>query len=146
MALGRTVDELLDGVSSSELSEYVALRALEPLPNERLEILLATLIAVTINVHRDEDTDAVDPMQFLPWLASEGDDDPAQRRVGDMVATIEGLNAAFGGRDLRPEIRDRRSETGDLRPEDGDRRPETGDQRPESGEWRAESGDLRPEI
>ena len=116
MALGRTVDELLDGVSSRELSEYVALRNLELLPNERLEILLATLIAVTINIHRDEDADAVDPMQFLPWLASEDDDDPAQQRVEDMVATIEMLNSAFGGRDLRTETADQRSETADREP------------------------------
>lgn len=102
MALGRTVDELLDGVSSRELSEYMALRSLELLPNERLELLLATLIAVTVNIHRDPDSDTVEPVQFLPWLAGDDDDDQVvQRTAEEMVATIEMLNAAFGGQDLR---------------------------------------------
>lgn len=102
MALGRTVDELLDGVSSHELSEYVALRHIELLPNERLELLLATLIAVTINLHQDpEKGEPVEALDFLPWLRDDDDDEPGEKSTDDMVAMIEMLNTAFGGVDLR---------------------------------------------
>lgn len=101
MALGRTVDELLDGVTSRELSEYMALRHIELLPNERLELLLATLIAVTVNVHQDPDRgEQVEALDFLPWLRDD-DDEPEEKSADDMVAMIEMLNTAFGGVDLR---------------------------------------------
>ena len=101
MALGRSVDELLDGVSSRELSEYMALRHIELLPNERLELLLATLIAVTVNLHQDHERgEAVEPLDFLPWLRDD-EDEAEEKSQDDMVAMIEMLNTAFGGADLR---------------------------------------------
>lgn len=107
MALGRTVDELLDEVSSRELSEYAALRHLELLPNERVELLLATLIAVTINVHRDpEKGEPVEALDFLPWLQDDDDDETDEKGTDDMVAMIEMLNTAFGGVDLREKAGD----------------------------------------
>lgn len=105
LALGRTVDELLDDVSSQEISEYLALRQLELLPNERIEMLLATLIAITVNVHRNPDRDEpVDALDFLPWLRA--DDEADEKTTDDMVSMIEMLNTAFGGVDLREKAGD----------------------------------------
>jgi hypothetical protein len=104
LALHMTVDELLDRTSSQELSEWWAYCSIEPLPNERQEMLLADIAAILTNVHRDRDhTSEVTPLDFLPWLDNNSyetsDDEPMHPDA--MVAYVEALNAAFGGQDLR---------------------------------------------
>lgn len=104
LALRMTVDELLDRTSSQELSEWRAYCSIEPLPNERQEVLLANIAAILTNVHRDRDhTSEVTPLDFMPWLDNNSyetsDDEPMHPDA--MVAYVEALNAAFGGQDLR---------------------------------------------
>lgn len=105
LALRMTVDELLDRTSSQELSEWRAYCSIEPLPNERQEMLLANIAAILTNVHRDRDhTSEVTPLDFLPWLDNdsyETSDDDEPMHPDAMVAYVEALNAAFGGQDLR---------------------------------------------
>lgn len=98
-----TVDELLDRTSSQELSEWRAYCSIEPLPNERQEMLLANIAAVLVNAHRDQERSSeVTPLDFMPWLdnysygtSDDGIDPDA------MAAKVEALNIAFGGQDLR---------------------------------------------
>lgn len=96
--------ELLAKISSRELSEWMALASLEPLGLERIELLLAQLLALTANVHRGEDDDPMSAWDFLPWWP---DTNPAavSRPDGqspeEMLALVEALNQAFGGQDLR---------------------------------------------
>ena len=64
-------------------------------------MLLASLLALTANVHRDSDSRALTALDFLPWMQDEDEDDDG-RSPEDMIRMIEALNAAFGGQDLRP--------------------------------------------
>lgn len=93
--------ELLARISSRELSEWMALASMELLGQERIELLLAQLLALTTNVNRSEDDDPVSAMDFLPWWP----ETPASRSDGqspeEMLALVEALNQAFGGQDLR---------------------------------------------
>lgn len=104
LALHMTVDELLDRTSSQELSEWRAYCSIEPLPNERQEMLLANIAAVLVNAHRDQARSTeVTPLDFLPWLdnSSYETDDDGPVDADTMLAYVEALNAAFGGQDLR---------------------------------------------
>lgn len=96
-----TVPSLLQRVSARELSEWMAYDAVEGLPDRRVELLLAQLLALTANVHRDPKAELLEARQFLPWLA---DDDDAENEVPQptmLLHTVERLNALLGGADLR---------------------------------------------
>lgn len=87
--------ELLASTSSRELSEWMAYDAVEGLPDRRREILLATLLAMTANVHRDpKKGQPADALDFLPWMRTEDDEDPDPV---DMTEKIRSLAAALGG-------------------------------------------------
>lgn len=92
-----SVDEFLARTTSHQLAEWRAYTRVEPLWNERLEILLATIAAVLANQWRGENDEPASPRDFMWWLPN-GD---IQDEPPDMVAVIEQLNAAFGGEDLR---------------------------------------------
>jgi len=93
------VPELLSRSSSRELSEWMAYDAIEGLPDRRQEILLASLLALTVNINRDpKKGEPATALDFLPWMRPEDDDEP---EPVDMVTRIETLNALFGGADLR---------------------------------------------
>ena len=77
----------------------MAYDAVEGLPDRRREILLASLLAITANVHRDpERSEPATALDFLPWMQEDEDEEP---EPVDMVRRIEMLNAMFGGEDLR---------------------------------------------
>lgn len=100
-ALGLPATAVLDDMTSAELTEWMAYRQVELLPGERLEVLVATLIALTANIHRGKGEQAATAMDYLPWLReAEADEAPDQAA---MLRMVEQLNAAFGGRDLRGE-------------------------------------------
>ena len=104
LALRMTVDELLERVSSQELSEWQAYHSLEPFPSERQDMLLANRAAILTNVHRDHDhTSEVTALDFMPWIdnSSYETDDDGPVDADTMLAYVEALNAAFGGQDLR---------------------------------------------
>lgn len=94
------VSSVFDEMTSAEVAEWQAYRQVELLPGERLEMLVATLIALTANIHRAEHSEPLTALDFLPWLQDDDDEDD-ERRPEDMIRMIETLNAAFGGRDLR---------------------------------------------
>lgn len=98
-----TVGGLLRQISSRELSEWQALYGLELLPQERTELLLAQLLAMTANIHQAEDAEPVQALEFLPWWrdATEVEQQDAGKTPEEMLAMVEMLNAAFGGEDLR---------------------------------------------
>lgn len=95
--------ELLARISSRELSEWMALSSIELLGQERIELLLAQLLALTANVNRSKDQDPVSAFDFLPWWPEA--EAPATRDDAQtpeqMLALVEALNAAMGGQDLR---------------------------------------------
>lgn len=74
---------------------------IEPLPDRRVELLLATLLALTTNIHRDpKKSDPVRAVEFLPWLREETDNDDGMDQAA-MIRWIEQMNIAMGGRDER---------------------------------------------
>jgi hypothetical protein len=78
----------------------MAYDAVEGLPDRRQEILLASLLAITVNINRDPKAhgEPATALDFLPWMRPEDDDEP---EPVDMVKRIEMLNALFGGEDRR---------------------------------------------
>jgi hypothetical protein len=97
------VGQLLRQISSRELTEWQALYGLELLPQERTELLLAQLLAMTANIHQAADDEPVQALEFLPWWrdAAEAEQQDAGKTPEEMLAMVEMLNAAFGGEDLR---------------------------------------------
>lgn len=72
----------------------MAYDALEGLPDRRQEILLANLLALTVNINRDPKRgEAASPLDFLPWMRPE-DEDP---EPVDMTEKIRSLAQMFGG-------------------------------------------------
>ena len=78
----------------------MAYRSIELLPDERVELLLASIAALLANQWRGEDDTPATPADFMPWLPEDDENDEPT----DMVAMIEMLNTAFGGDDLRETV------------------------------------------
>lgn len=78
----------------------MAYDAVEGLPDRRRELLLASLLALNANIHRDpKKSEPATALDFLPWMRPE--DEEEEPEPVDMVRRIETLNALFGGEDLR---------------------------------------------
>lgn len=92
---------MLAELSSTDVAEWQAYAAVEWLPNERLEWLLAALCTITTNANRGKDDRPTTMQDFMPWRAADFEDDDEPASQVDMVKKIEALNAAFGGRDER---------------------------------------------
>lgn len=75
----------------------MAYRSIELLPDERVELLLASIASLLANQWRGENDTPATPADFMPWLPEDDEDE----KPTDMVAMIEMLNTAFGGDDLR---------------------------------------------
>jgi len=89
------VPELLARTSSRELSEWMAYDAVEGLPDRRVEILLASLLAMTANVNRDpKKGEPASALDFLPWLRDDEDEEP---EPVDLTGKIKALAAVLGG-------------------------------------------------
>lgn len=88
-------------MTSAELAEWRAYQSIEMLPDERVEFLLALQVSLLANIHRSEDAEPFEVNDFLPWLHDEDDDEPEGLSQAEVIALVEGLNAAFGGRDER---------------------------------------------
>jgi len=89
------VAELLRGISSSELGEWMAFARLEPFGDARLR---AGVIAATVaNVHRRRETPAFGAGDFFPELAEH----PAEKRpeAGTLtVMSAMAMTMALGGK------------------------------------------------
>ncbi|MFD3352733.1 phage tail assembly protein T [Streptomyces fradiae] len=93
-----TVAELLERISSAELTEWMAYEQITgPLGPERLDVLHSILAATVSNAARAKGRKAV-PKDFMPqW-------DQGSGRAGDwqqMLATVTTLNVRLGGTDQR---------------------------------------------
>lgn len=93
--------KLLAATTSSELTEWMAYDDVEGLPDRRVELLLAQLLALMTNVHRDPDrSQPATVTDFMPWLNSADAEEPAMPTT-NLLEKIEHLNVVFGGTDLR---------------------------------------------
>jgi hypothetical protein len=96
------VGELLRQTSSSELAEWRAFAQLEPFGAERGDWQAAQVAQVVANANRDS------KKQKQPYTAEdfllaweEPEATPRRQTMEEQLRTVEMLNAAFGGRDLR---------------------------------------------
>jgi len=93
-----TVGELLDRISSRELSEWMAFFGLEPFGEERADLRAGIVASTVANVNRGKGKRAFKPQEFMPQFGPGETKEPK-----DLLSTVEMLNAAFGGRDARRE-------------------------------------------
>lgn len=92
---------MLAGMTSRQLTEWMAFAALEPFGDERADLRMGILASVIANVNRDPKRRAqpYEPKDFLPRFEEE---EPEENQA-KMLQKVEMLNVLFGGRDLRPD-------------------------------------------
>lgn len=104
-----TVGELLARVSSRELSEWMEYARMEPFGEERADLRAGIIASTTANLYRKKGKKPLQPQDFMPKFGEAAADRegvvPAEARQArpsaEMLKTVELLNAAFGGKDLR---------------------------------------------
>ncbi len=72
--LGMTVQELETRMDVRELHEWAATASREPLGLERLELLVATLCAMTYNANRGRNAAPSKPLDYMPWAREQPSD------------------------------------------------------------------------
>ena len=80
LALGRTVEELLEGIDSAELTEWFAYYQVEPWGEERADWRSAMIARTMAEIHRDDKSRAR-PFQideFMPKFDGEAEDKSSQ--------------------------------------------------------------------
>jgi len=95
-----SVAEAQARVSSREFAEWQAFLRVEPQGGGRLDVWMASLMAMLANLHRDPKARrrAYRVKDFWPeWWKPRR----ARRDWRDLKALVEALNAAFGGADKR---------------------------------------------
>ena len=85
-------------MSSYEFAEWMAYSQIEPFGQDRADLPAATVAATIANVHRPENREPYSPADFLPSFEPQ-----EQQTWQTQLSLVEMLNAAFGGRDERPQ-------------------------------------------
>ena len=68
LALGKTVNELLDNMTSWEYSEWQAFDAIEPIGAWRMDYNFGMLCALNANMNRSKGSKAFSAQDFMPFL------------------------------------------------------------------------------
>lgn len=102
MALGKTVEQLLQEISSKELTEWRAYAALEPFGEARADLRAGIVARTVAEVHRDPKRRKrpFEVKEFMPRFEETAGED-VEQTPEQQLALVEMLNAAFGGKDLR---------------------------------------------
>ena len=94
--MGCSVEEIGKRISSKEMTEWIAFFKLEPFGGHADDARFARLQCLLANIHRDPKKSRVfRPNQFMP------DYERRAKTSQELLRTVEMLNTAFGGRDLR---------------------------------------------
>lgn len=97
MKLGCTVAELLDRISSKELTEWICFAQIEPF-GSRAEYYGHAITAKTVaDVNRPKGKNPYDIEEFMPKFEEK------KQTVEQMLMMAEIITAAMGGEDLRSE-------------------------------------------
>lgn len=93
------VSELLNRISSRELSEWMAYDRLQPFGPERSDVNAGIVASTVANANRDSKKrrKPFGPADFMPVFEKEKEATSWQ----DLLTQVEILNAAFGGVDKR---------------------------------------------
>lgn len=90
------VSELLERMSSSEISEWMAFSRLEPFGAEAEYVGHAITAATVANVNRRKEQKAFQYTDFIPRFEPE-----KKQSVDEMVQFAEMVTIGLGGKDLR---------------------------------------------
>lgn len=96
------VGELQQRMSSREFTEWAAYYSLSPFGDERGDLQAGIVASTIANALRTEKSKHFRPGDFMPVFEQDGQ----ERSPEDLLAIVEQINAAFGGRDLRGRGRD----------------------------------------
>jgi hypothetical protein len=118
-----TVGELLERIDSRELSEWQIYFDMEPFGEERADLRAGIVAATIANVNRDAKRrkKPFRPQDFMPSFgkrverAEAPEEVPEMRRSRRLLAIVENLNAAFGGKDIRRSNGDSGNSSGSTR-------------------------------
>lgn len=97
MALGMPRSEMLERMSSAEISEWMAFYTLEPFGSEASYIGHAIVAATVANRHRNKGEKAHKMTEFIPDFRKKA------QSVDQMIQFAEMMTTALGGQDLREE-------------------------------------------
>lgn len=89
--------QLLNEISSEELTEWMAYAELEPFGEERADLRSATVAAVIANANRDRKKRSR-PYRVTDFMPKFGQQEQSEE---DMLAVAEAWVKALGGKDLR---------------------------------------------
>lgn len=95
-----TVAELLSRISSRELTEWMALDAIEPVGDRRLDVLAAIQMALIANINRDRKK-RKKPYSAEDFMPQWDKPETAEGNGARMLSVVEMLNMAFNGEDKR---------------------------------------------
>lgn len=82
-------------MSSAEFTEWMAFYQLEPFGEERADLRSAIVATTVANAHRGKHQRPYRVEEFMPRF------ERYPKSPEEMLAYVEMLNAAFGGKDLR---------------------------------------------
>ena len=68
LRLGRTVAELLQTISSEELTEWIAYHGISPIDDARGDLQAGIVASIVANVNRSSKTPAFKPSDFMPYI------------------------------------------------------------------------------
>lgn len=71
LRLGMTVEQLLNSISSYELSEWMVFYRYEPFDDQRQDLVGGIIASTMANCHRSEKTKAFKPSDFMPYRKKE---------------------------------------------------------------------------
>lgn len=91
---------MLERVSSSELTEWMAYYQLEPFGQERDNLHAGIIASVFANANRDRKKQRK-PFEVKDFMLKLGKPKNEKKNAEQLLAKVEILNAAFGGVDLR---------------------------------------------
>ena len=91
-----TVGEMLERISSAELSEWMMYYRMEPFGQERDNLHAGIIASVFANANRKKGKKAFEIKDFMLQFTRK-----EKKTDQQLLSKVEMLNAAFGGMDLR---------------------------------------------
>jgi len=85
LELGKTRAELLDSLSSTELSEWMAYYSIEPFGYHRKDLSIAILSALTANINRGKNQKAFAPIDFMAYMEKPNEEQELRKSLAHLV-------------------------------------------------------------
>ena len=96
IALGKTVQELEQSLSSSEFTEWMAYFSLQPFGHYREDLRTGILASLIANIHKDKSRANFKPRDFMPFVDNPDDQLIEPRSAEEEAALVEGFINSLG--------------------------------------------------